>query len=108
MKRYRKTALLILAVFILGSGALLRSMAQEKPKGPGTFPMAVDGLKPPLKTIDVPFSPSDAVEINKLRVLREDTDRKISEILTTYGGEGEVLLDKHGNYVGIRKTEKKP
>lgn len=98
MKRYRKTALAVLVVFILGTGTLLRSMAQEKPKDIAVKPA----------TIDVPFSASDAVEINKLRILREDTDRKISEILTTYGGEGEVLLDKHGNYIGIRKVEKKP
>lgn len=98
MKRYRKTALAVLVVFILGTGALWVSMAQEKPRDIAVKPA----------TIDVPFSASDAVEINKLRVLREDTDRKISEILTTYGGEGEVLLDKHGNYVGVRRTEKKP
>lgn len=98
MKKYRKTALAVLVVFILATGALWQSMAQEKPKDIAVKPA----------TIDVPFSASDAVEINKLRVLREDTDRKISEILTTYGGEGEVLLDKHGNYVGVRRTEKKP
>lgn len=98
MKRYRKTALAVLVVFILGTGTLLRSLAQEKPKDIAVKPA----------TVDVPFSASDAVEINKLRIVREDTDRKISEILTTYGGEGEVLLDKHGNYVGVRRTEKKP
>lgn len=103
MKRYRKTALAVLVVFILATGALWQSMAQEKLKD-----VATAEIKTPPKTIDVPFSASDAVEINKLRILREDTDRKISEILTTYGGEGEVLLDSHGNYVGVRRTEKKP
>lgn len=88
-------AMVIVLIFGL---CLMVSLAQEKPKDIPVKPA----------TVDVPFSASDAVEINKLRVLREDTDRKISEILTTYGGEGEVLLDGHGNYVGIRKTVKKP
>lgn len=103
MKQYKwLRQILLLTIFAIGGGyaaaGLSSVFSQEKPKDIAVKPA----------TVDVPFTASDAVEINKLRVIREDADRKIGEILTSYGGEGEVLLDKHGNYVGIRRTEKKP
>lgn len=99
MKHYIRPFIVAVVILTALSFMMLCPRAQEKSK-------EIAATKP--STVDVPFSPSDAIEINKLRVIREDTDRKIGEILTSYGGEGEVLLDGKGNYIGIRKTVKKP
>lgn len=87
-------------MFILGSFTLLRSMAQEKPKDIAVKPA----------TVDVPFSASDAVEINKLRAVSEEASAKMWAIINTYGESGEVLVDAHKNYIGVRKAAetKKP
>lgn len=74
------------------------SKAQEKPKDIAVKPA----------TIDVPFSPGDAVEFNRYWAIMQDANSHLTEILNNYGGlGGDMITDKKGIIIGVRKLDSK-